>query len=624
MKDLKSASFISWFIGLTAVLTTAFFYTPALDPFNLPKAVFVVAIGFGALVGLFPTLSGFDRRRWIAAIPIFLFLVVMTLSAIAGTDNTRRLLFGAYSRATGLLPYVGLTLIAIALLFAFNAKSYTAIYSSLGIVAGIETIYGLLQLANLDPIKWVNGYNRILGTVGNPNFMSAVLGFSAVAMAGVAASANSPRYLRVLALVVAPIELFLGLKSDSVQGPIITLFGVAIVLVGFLYRKTGKSIWTYGFSAIFAIAVILVLAGVAKIGPFADRLYQYTLGVRSQYWRSAIKMMGNSPVTGVGVDSFGENYRLVRDTTTFKTVGPQVFTNAAHSVPLQIGATLGAITFTLYLTVQLITFFLSLRAIKKAQSNRSLLIGLFATWIAFQAQSLISIDQIGVGVWGWVLTGSLLGASLFETSAQPAVKVAETKNPKDKRKNVTRGASKSAIGVVALMAIVGFVATFGVTWKAAYAQDLTVRSAIATPYSDQDAQSITFRMQNLKVAYGEAPDEPLYKLLIIQEMAKMPGTANDVIKYSKMIASEYPQSWDSQNIAANVMESVGDLQSALKYRSAMFALDPNNWQPWLNYANDLQSVGKTSDAKVAFEKVIQLGPNSPEAETATASLKKLS
>ena len=158
----------------------------------------------------------------------------------------RSLLFGAYSRATGLLPYIGLTLIAIALLFAFNAKSYIAIYSSLGIVAGIETIYGLLQLANLDPIKWVNGYNRIIGTVGNPNFMSAVLGFTAVAMVGVAASANSPRYLRVLALVVAPIELFLGLKSDSVQGPIITLFGVAIVLVGLIYRKTGKSIWTYG------------------------------------------------------------------------------------------------------------------------------------------------------------------------------------------------------------------------------------------------------------------------------------------------------------------------------------------------------------------------------------------
>ena len=167
------------------------------------------------LLGLFPALSGSDRKRWIAAIPVFLFLVVMTLSAIAGTDNTRRLLFGAYSRATGLLPYIGLTLIAIALLFAFNTKSYAAIYSSLGIVASIETIYGLLQLANIDPIKWVNGYNRIIGTVGNPNFMSAVLGFTAVAMVGVATSANSPRYLRLLALVVAPIELFLGLKSDD-------------------------------------------------------------------------------------------------------------------------------------------------------------------------------------------------------------------------------------------------------------------------------------------------------------------------------------------------------------------------------------------------------------------------
>lgn len=33
----------------------------------------------------------------------------------------------------------------------------------------------------------------------------------------------------------------------------------------------------------------------------------------------------------------------------------------------------------------------------------------FALWICYQAQSLISINQIGVAIWGWATTGLVLG-----------------------------------------------------------------------------------------------------------------------------------------------------------------------------------------------------------------------
>jgi hypothetical protein len=35
--------------------------------------------------------------------------------------------------------------------------------------------------------------------------------------------------------------------------------------------------------------------------------------------------------------------------------------------------------------------------------------GLFAGWVAFQAQSIISINQIGLAVWGWVFSGLIIG-----------------------------------------------------------------------------------------------------------------------------------------------------------------------------------------------------------------------
>ena len=35
-----------------------------------------------------------------------------------------------------------------------------------------------------------------------------------------------------------------------------------------------------------------------------------------------------------------------------------------------------------------------------------------AAWVAYQAQSLISINQLGLGVWGWSLSGLIIGYEL--------------------------------------------------------------------------------------------------------------------------------------------------------------------------------------------------------------------
>ena len=39
-----------------------------------------------------------------------------------------------------------------------------------------------------------------------------------------------------------------------------------------------------------------------------------------------------------------------------------------------------------------------------------------AAWVAYQAQSLISINQLGLGVWGWSLSGLIIG---YELNTRP-------------------------------------------------------------------------------------------------------------------------------------------------------------------------------------------------------------
>jgi UDP-N-acetylmuramate-alanine ligase len=43
---------------------------------------------------------------------------------------------------------------------------------------------------------------------------------------------------------------------------------------------------------------------------------------------------------------------------------------------------------------------------------------LFSAWIAYQAQSLISIEFIGLSIWGWILGGALIGLSFQAGSLQ--------------------------------------------------------------------------------------------------------------------------------------------------------------------------------------------------------------
>ena len=53
--------------------------------------------------------------------------------------------------------------------------------------------------------------------------------------------------------------------------------------------------------------------------------------------------------------------------------------------------------------------------------------GLVAGWVAFQAQSIISINQIGLALWGWVLSGLIIG---YEINTRDGEAVVEKKTGK--------------------------------------------------------------------------------------------------------------------------------------------------------------------------------------------------
>jgi len=63
----------------------------------------------------------------------------------------------------------------------------------------------------------------------------------------------------------------------------------------------------------------------------------------------------------------------------------------------------------MYLAILGVVILSVIRVVRRANGFNPYFVALVAAWVAYQAQSLISINQIGLAIWGWVLSGLIIG-----------------------------------------------------------------------------------------------------------------------------------------------------------------------------------------------------------------------
>jgi hypothetical protein len=143
-------------------------------------------------------------------------------------------------------------------------------------------------------------------------------------------------------------------------------------------------------------------------------------------------MMVERPFFGIGLDGFGNWYRRSR-TQTAAELNASVVSDTAHNIPLDIGSGGGIPLLILYLLILGLAFNAIVKVVKRSQDFDPIFASVVAGWVAYQAQSLISINQLGLGVWGWSLTGLLIGYELNtrdkpnDASVKPSGKVGKKK-----------------------------------------------------------------------------------------------------------------------------------------------------------------------------------------------------
>jgi O-antigen ligase len=438
---VSESSAIGRVIGWTAMVATVL-VTPwaTFDPINVPKLA-VIAVGGCITLGALLINAKFlltRRHRTVLVLSGLLVLDLILVFFFAGT-NPYQEFFGTFGRATGLVAYIALTGLLLGAAVIASAKFVSSFAGMLLMAGGLSIGYGLLQTIGADPIKWVGQGSPIIGFLGNPNFQSAFVGFSGILAFGFICAQGIKQSMRLAYVTYLILATFVIIKTDSQQGLLVLAGGIGIVAIIWLSRSRFK-VLTIPALVMSVIGAVFVALGSLNSGPLASLLYKASVTYRGDYWRAGWKMTVEHPFFGVGLDSYGDWYRRTRTLEATLRNGPEVTSNAAHNVLLDFSANGGFPLVLIYLALMVLVATSAIKLLKRSSVFDPRVAGLIAVWIGYQAQSIISLNQLGLAVWGWIISGLIIG---YEINTRAKEAPVDVRPPVSKGRNVKKSVNES-------------------------------------------------------------------------------------------------------------------------------------------------------------------------------------
>jgi O-antigen ligase len=402
------------------------------EPVNIPKMLLLTGLA-GAVLGMMLWSTALKQRsiRNISYLIIIFSILLITSSALS-ENSFERGFYGAFGRNTGALTYISLGLILLATSTFKEFSSYTKIIKVFVIAAVINIIYSLFAGAGYDVFTWSNPFNgAVLGTFGNPNFIGAFMGIFVSTMFIALIAYRTER----MKLLIASFGILLGVVviklSDALQGAIIPIFGIsALSLIYLKYFPKYKGV-RITVSIIYFLGFIVGGLGILNKGPLAQLLYKPSLTFRGEYWQTGINMGLEKPLFGVGIDSYGSYFRTFRNQSATILPGVDVTTDTAHNVFIDIFSGGGFPLLFVYLLINIFVAVTAMNHFRGSTKFDPYFTFFFIGWLTYTIQSIFSINQIGLAIWGWLFAGAIIGYSKLD----PDQKESSRLNSKSKKQS---------------------------------------------------------------------------------------------------------------------------------------------------------------------------------------------
>jgi hypothetical protein len=224
------------------------------------------------------------------------------------------------------------------------------------------------------------------------------------------------------------LALFNIYKSRSQQGYLVFL--ACVVVVGYLYARGNSKLNKVSLVYVVASVVgfVAVFFDILQKSPWSSILYKESVTFRGDFWRAGWKMTLDNPVFGVGLDGYRDHYRASRDLVTALRPGSDAMTDSAHNVFLDISSGGGFPLLVIYVFLVGLTIYSAIKVIRRSTGFDVGFAAVLGAWVAYLAQSVISINQLGLAVWGWVLMGAIIGYEI-NTRGKIEVKIVKSAYP---------------------------------------------------------------------------------------------------------------------------------------------------------------------------------------------------
>jgi len=382
------------------------------DSLVIPKVVILFCAASYFLPILLFDINFFLSNRTFKILFILscLIFIQMFLVIITSPAPWEQQVFGKSGRGLGFITEISIIIIMLVASRYVEFDKTKILINSVLFSAFISSVYAIVQRYGYDIFDWYTRTNGIIGTLGNPNFQSALAAMAIIPAAlHFAGTALKSKLLSILMFFTFAFTIYI---CQSTQGYLVSAFSLCvIILLYFWYRN--RLIFVSISTAVLTFGLI-VIAGMLNIGPLASTLYKISIQSRGEFFRSAISGAKDNPLFGVGIDSFGDfssYYKSAKDAS-----GINEYTDNAHNYFLNYAVNGGYPLALLYLALTILTiicFFRFQKTIGKFDISAA---SIFSLWVGFQAQSMISPGTIPLLLLGFLLNGTIIGLSVWGLS----------------------------------------------------------------------------------------------------------------------------------------------------------------------------------------------------------------
>lgn len=555
----------------TATLTAVVVVPALADPTNLPK-LWIQSLG--SAICLFLLIKNFSKSEFKSYKTLFtisgVFIFALIVAMLASNQSFYRSLIGTWGRNNGFIDSSSLIILFLTLSLGIGKNNPLWLLEVLVRLGIFNAIYGILQFLDADPITWINEDNNIILTLGNSNFASAFLGFTSIATFARLLNFSQNKFRYFLATISFIVQIFLIIESDAFQGLVISILSCSLIFgIWLRFKATPRFRYlTHLYLISSAIAAILILLGIFNKGPFSKLLSGNFNSLHDRYyhWLAAKKMVSSNPLFGVGLDAYGDYYRRFRLQEAIDLRGTaSSSTNNAHNVFAQLGATGGLTLLIAYLLVIGFVFVRAVRAFRVVGGNKLLVGTHMAIWFAYLIQSAVSIDKIGLAIWGWLSAGSLVGLSYS----------LEKENVENSPKKVVYKSIdllKLSKKDFLVLPIILLPSTLFLT--SAIAKSFLLQTRISNVYSSQSAEAVQKNVTEL-FQFSLELKEPETRLSSVKILIQS-NNLDLALKLSEQTAKEFPKSYAAWDQVARIYEGTGRKELAVKSRKMTVRLDPLN------------------------------------------------